>query len=129
MNRSIFLIVFSFFLTMAALGVNTQTVRWGHQLMSETDDIPRSAVVDGEGGIYFAFKKQVKDAPGFAGSVISTSWFLLKYNQEGEQLWSKQLDPRVENTMGMTADDQGNIYVFGHAGSTHEQVVKSRGCM
>jgi len=118
--------VFSFFLTTAALGVNSQTVRWGHQLMSETDDIPRSAVVDGEGRIYFAFKKQVKDAPGFAGSVISTSWFLLKYNQEGEQLWSKQLDPRVEDTMGMTADDQGNLCVFGHAGSTHEQEAKGK---
>jgi len=126
MNRSIFLIVFSLLLTTAALDGNANTIRWGHQLMSETDDIPRSAVVVGEGGIYFAFKKQVKDAPGFAGSVISTSWFLLKYNQEGEQLWSKQLDPRVEDTMGMTADNQGNIYVFGHAGSTHEQEAKGK---
>lgn len=97
MNRSLFLIVFSFFLTTAALGVNTQTVRWGHQLMSETDDVPRSAAVDSEGGIYFAFKKQVKDAPGFDGKVISTSWFLLKYNQEGEQLWSRQFDPGIED--------------------------------
>jgi hypothetical protein len=109
-----------------AMDGNANTIRWGHQLMSETDDVPRSAVVGSEGGIYFAFKKQVKDAPGFDGSVISTSWHLLKYNQEGEQLWSKQLDPRVENTMGMTADDQGNIYVFGHAGSTHEQEAKGK---
>ena len=105
---------------------NANTIRWGHQLMSETDDVPRSAVVDNEGGIYFAFKKQVKDAPGFDGSVISTSWHLLKYNQEGEQLWSKQLDPRVEDTMGMTADDQGNLYVFGIVGSTHEQEAKGK---
>jgi hypothetical protein len=87
MNRSIFLIVFSLFLTTAALGVNNKTVRWGHQLMSETDDVPRSAVVDSEGGIYFVFKKQVKDA---AGSVISKSLHLLKYNQDGEQLLNKQ---------------------------------------
>ena len=60
MNRSIFLIVFSLFLTTAALGVNTQTVLWGHQLMSETDDVPRAAAVGSEGGIYFAFEKQVK---------------------------------------------------------------------
>ena len=126
MNRSIFLIVFSFFLTTAALGVNSQTVRWGQQLMSETDDIPRSAVVDNEGGIYFAFKKQVKDAPGFDGRVISTSWHLLKYNQKGEQLWTRLLDPEVAEVSGLTADDQGNIYVFGPAGSTSERKTKGK---
>jgi len=68
-----FLIVFSLFLTTAALGVNTQTVRWGHQLMSETDDVPRAAAVDSEGGIYFAVIKAVKETPGFDGKVISTS--------------------------------------------------------
>ena len=124
MNRSMFFVVFSLFLTTAALGVNTQTVRWGHQLMSETDDVPRAAAVDNEGGIYFAFKKQVKDAPGFDGKVISTSWFLLKYNKEGEQLWNKQLDPRIKDTDGLAADDHGNIYVFGSASSTHDEEVK-----
>jgi hypothetical protein len=108
----------------AALDGNANTIRWGHQLMSETDDVPRSAVVDNEGGIYFVFKKQVKDAPGFDGSVISTSWHLLKYNQEGEQLWSKQLDPRIKFTDCIAADDHGNIYVFGIASSTHEGEVK-----
>ena len=49
MNRSMFFVVFSLFLTTAALGVNTQTVRWGHQLMSETNDVPRAAAVDSEG--------------------------------------------------------------------------------
>ena len=124
MNRSMVLVVFSLFLTTAALGGNGPAVRWGHQLMSETDDVPRSAAVDGEGGIYFAFKKQVKDAPGFAGSVISTSWFLLKYNQEGEQLWNKPLDPRIRDTDGLAADDHGNIYVFGIVDGTHEGEVK-----
>ena len=126
MNRSPFLIVFSLFLTPAALGVNTQTVHWGHQLMSETDDVPRSAEVDSEGGIYFAFKKQVKDAPGFDGKVISTSWHLLKYNQKGEQLWISRLDPEVADVSGLTADDQGNIYVFGPARSTSERKTKGK---
>jgi hypothetical protein len=126
MNRSLFLIVFSLFLTTVALGANTQTVRWGHQLMSETDDVPRSAAVDNEGGIYFAFIKQVKDAPGWDGKVISKSWFLLKYNQEGEQLWNKQLDPGVAEVSGLTADDQGNIYVFGPADSTSERKTKGK---
>ena len=124
MNRSMFLIVFSLFLTTAALGVNTQTVRWGHQLMSETSDCPRAAAVDSEGGIYFAVIKAVQDAPGFDGKVISTSLHLLKYNQKGEQLWTRQLDPEVAEVSGLTADDQGNIYVFGPGGSTHEEEVK-----
>ncbi|MHC4298505.1 MAG: hypothetical protein ACYS7Y_14485 [Planctomycetota bacterium] len=64
MNRSMVLVVLSLFLTTAALGNNSPAVRWGHQLMSETDDVPRSAVVGSDGGIYFAFIKAVKDAPG-----------------------------------------------------------------
>ncbi len=125
-DRRIALVVLSLFLTSAAVGLNTQTVRWGHQLMSETDDVPRSAVAGSDGGIYFAFKKQVKDAPGFDGSVISTSWHLLKYNQEGEQLWSKQFDPGIEDPLGLTPDDNGNIYVFGHVSSTDERQTKGK---
>ncbi|MHC4569690.1 MAG: hypothetical protein ACYTE3_28520, partial [Planctomycetota bacterium] len=126
MNRSMVLVVLSLFLTTAALGNNSPAVRWGHQLMSETDDVPRSAVVGSDGGIYFAFIKAVKDAPGWDGNVISKSWFLLKYNQEGEQLWNKQLDPEVAEVSGLTADDQGNIYVFGPAGSTSERKTKGK---
>ncbi len=126
MNRSLFLIVFSLCLTTGALGVNTQTVRWGRQLVSETDDVPRSAAVDGEGGIYFAFMKQVRETPGFDGKVISKSWHLLKYNPKGEQLWTRRLDPEIVDVSGLTADDQGNIYVFGPAGSTSERKTNGK---
>jgi len=125
-DKRIILVIVSLYLTSAALGVNTQTVRWGHQLMSETDDVPRAAAVDSEGGIYFAFIKAVKETPGFDGKVISTSWHLLKYNQKGEQLWSRQFDPGIEDPLGMTADDQGNIYVFGHVSSTDERQTKGK---
>ena len=126
MNRSMFFVVFSLFLTTAVLGVNTQTVHWGLQPMSETDDVPRSAVAGSDGGIYFAVKKQVKDAPGFEGKVISQSLHLLKYNQEGEQLWSKQFDPGIKDPLGLTPDDNGNIYVFGHVSSTDERQTKGK---
>ena len=126
MNRSMVIVVFSLFLTTAALGVNTQTVRWGHQLMSETDDVPRAAAVDSEGGIYFAFIKAVRETPGFDGKVISTSWFLLKYNQKGDQLWTRRLDPEVAEISGLKADDQGNIYVFGPGDSTSERKTKGK---
>ena len=126
MSRSIFLIVFSLFLTTAVLGINSQTVRWGQQLMSETDDVPRAAAVDNEGGIYCAFIKAVKDAPGFDGNVISKSWHLLKLNQKGEQLWTRLLDPEVAEVSGLKADDQGNIYVFGPGDSTDERKTKGK---
>jgi len=125
-DTRVVLVAFYLCLASMAMGRNTPTVRWGHQLMSETDDVPRSAVVDSEGGIYFAFKKQVKDAAGFAGSVISQSWFLLKYNQEGEQLWSRQFDPGIEDPLGLTPDDNGNIYVFGHVSSTDKRQTKGK---
>ena len=82
-----------------------------------------AAVVDSNDGVYFAVAKETKDA---SGSTKSKGMFLLKYNQQGGQLWSKQLDPRIRHIMGLTADDQGNIYVFGIAHSTHEQEAKGR---
>ena len=126
MNRSRVIVVFSLFLTTAALGRNAPEVRWGHQLMSETDDVPRSAAVDSEGGIYFAVIKAVRETPGFDGKIISTSKHLLKYSPKGEQLWTRQLDPEVAEVSGLKADDQGNIYLFGPGDSTSERKTKGK---
>jgi hypothetical protein len=121
MNIKMSLVVLSIFLKTAGLGDNAPAVRWGHQLMSETDDVPRSAVVDSNDDIYFVVQKRSEK------EVNSTSKgvFFLKYNQQGDQLWSKQLDPEVKFVTGLSADDQGNIYVTGLADSTPQR--KTRG--
>jgi hypothetical protein len=120
-DKRIVLVILSLFLTSAALGGNDLTVRWGHQLITDTDDVARAAIADSNDGIYFAVKKTSKDA---SVATMSRGMLLLKYSQEGDQLWSRQLDPRIKDADGLTADDQGNIYVFGIAISTHEREVK-----
>ena len=119
-DKRIVLVILSLCLTSAALGGNVLTIRWGHQLLTDTDGVPRAAVVGSDGGIYFTVKQKPNDTSGPA----SEGLFLLKYSQEGDQLWSKRLDPKVEDTDGLTADDQGNIYVFGHVSSTPERETK-----
>ncbi|MCP4262850.1 MAG: hypothetical protein GY774_35875 [Planctomycetes bacterium] len=99
----------------AALGGNDLTVRWGRQLITDTDDVARNAAAGSDGGIYFVINKQSKDA---SGNTTSRGRFLLKYSQQGEQLWSKALGPGIADTTGLTPDDNGNIYVFGHVSST-----------
>ena len=122
-DKRIVLVILSLYLTSATLGLgqNAPAVRWGHQLLTDTDDVPRSAVVSSDGDIYFVIKKESKDA---SGSTTFKSVFLLKYSQQGDQLWSRQLDPGVVDNTGPTADDQGNIYIFGLARSTPERQTK-----
>jgi hypothetical protein len=120
-DKRIILVILSLSLTSAALGRTAPAVRWGRQLVTPTSDVARAGVVDSNDGIYFAVKKESKDA---SGSTTSKGVFLLKYSQRGDQLWSKQLDPGVENATGLAADDQGNIYVFGFVSSTPERETK-----
>jgi len=122
-DKRIILVVFSLCLASTAMGRTAPAVRWGHQLETDTDDVARAAVVDSNDDIYFTVKRQSKDA---SGATTSKGLFLLKYSQQGDQLWSKQLDPRISHISGLTADDQGNIYVFGIADNTHEQEAKGK---
>ena len=117
-DKRIILTIVSLFLTSAALGRNELAVRWGHQLLTPTDDVARAEVADSNDSIYFTVAKKSKDA---SGSATSQGLFLLKYSQQGDQLWSKQLDPGVEDATGLAADDQGNIYIFGFVSSTPER--------
>ncbi|MHC4259654.1 MAG: NHL repeat-containing protein [Planctomycetota bacterium] len=120
-NKRIILVIFFLYLTSTVLGRNAPAVRWGHQLVTPTDDVAHAAVADSNDDIYFAVKRQSKDA---SGSTTSRGVFLLKYNQQGKQLWSKQLDPEIQGTTDLTADDQGNIYISGLAKSTAERKTK-----
>jgi len=63
-DKRIILAIVSLFLTSAALGRDDLTVRWGHQLVTPTDNVARAAVADSNDGIYFTVEKQTKDASG-----------------------------------------------------------------
>ena len=121
-DKRITLAIVSLFLTSMAMGRNVPKVRWGHQLVTPTFDAARAAVVDSNDDIYFVVQKRSEQDR----SSTSKGVFLLKYNQQGDQLWSKQLDPGLEDAPGLAADDQGNIYLFGFVSSTPERETKGK---
>jgi hypothetical protein len=126
-DKRIISVIFSLYLTSTVVGQNTPTVRWGHQLVTPTKDtIFGAMVVDSNDGIYIAVSRTPMDAP----DSTSKDQYLLKYNQDGEQVWSKQLgenageDPLHLVVQGLAADDQENIYVFGYTDSKLGQEKK-----
>jgi len=120
-DKRILLAIVSLCLASTAIGRTGPKVRWGHQLVTPTrDHICGAMVADSNDGIYMVVTRESEDNSGSKAKAV----FLLKYSRQGDQLWSRQLDAGVEGTSGLTADDQGNIYVFGHATSTPERKTK-----
>jgi hypothetical protein len=76
-------------------------------------------VVDSNDSVYIAVSRESQDA---SGSKIKNQ-YLLKFNQDGEHVWSRQLgkigfdEPMGLNVTGLAADNQKNIYVYGYTDS------------
>lgn len=109
-------IVFSLCLTTVTWGRSAPAVRWGRQIVTPTkDSIFRSMVADSNDGIYLAVSRESTDDSGNK----TKHRHLLKYNQDGEVVWTKLLGARNDkeplhiDVDDLVADDRGNIYVFG----------------
>jgi hypothetical protein len=105
----------------ASLGGSAPAVRWGRHLVTPTKDTIFGAMVtDSNDGIYLAVSRESMDAFGAASKV----YYLLKFNRQGDQVWSKQLgagrteDPQHVAVDGLAADDHENVYVFGYTGGS-----------
>ena len=98
------------------LGRTAPAVKWGRQILTPTaDSLFGSLVADSNEGLYLSVTRKSKDASGQA----SEDRYLLKYNQDGDPLWSKQLGANGDDSplplvvSGVTTDDQGNVYTCG----------------
>lgn len=117
-------IIVFLFLATAAQGSQPPAVQWGHQILTPTQDgIFGWMVVDSNDDICMVVSRETEDSSGNK----SKEPFVLKYDPTGQALWSRQLgangtgEPWSLSVDGLTADGQGNIYVFGHTGSSPEQ--------
>jgi hypothetical protein len=108
-DKRIALAVFCLYITSTVLGRNPPTVRWGHQLVTPTEDVVRAAFAGSNDSIYFYVTENQKDT---AGHDIFKKSTILKYNQKGNKIWTKQLDGYVVEDF--TGDNQNYIYVFGY---------------
>jgi hypothetical protein len=111
-------------LTGLAFGDIPPKVQWGRQILTPTaDSIFGSMVADSHNDIYMAVNRESESASG----AKSSEHFLLKYSQAGDLMWEKQLGASGEKPLlhmaadDLAADDQGNIYVFGHTKSSLSQ--------
>ena len=111
--------IFCLYITSTAPGRNVPTVRWGHQLVTPAEDVVRAAFADSNDGIYFCVSEKDKDK---AGHKIFKNTTILKYNQQGDQIWSKQLEGYVVGDF--TEDNHSYIYVFGYIQSTSGKDTK-----
>ena len=107
-------------MTNPGLGRDDLTVRWGRQIVTPTkDSIFGAMTVDSNDGIYIAVSRESRDA---SGSALKKR-YLIKFNQDGNQVWSKHLGANGEEAPlhfavdDLAADDQENIYVFGYTES------------
>lgn len=117
-TKTIFWIIFSFCLAAASPGQNEPVVRWGHQLLTPTQDSIHNGVMvaDSNDCIYIVVSRAPKDTP----ESDSKDQYLLKFNQNGEHLWRRRLgENRKENPLnlvinGLVVDDKDNICAFGY---------------
>ena len=110
--------IFLLCLTSIALGRNAPAVQWGRQIVTPTtDSIFATLVADSNEGVYLSVTRKSEDDAGQK----SEARYLLKYSQDGEPLWSKQLGVNEDGNSvplmvnDMVTDDQGNVYICGHA--------------
>jgi len=111
-------LVFFLCLTSTALGRSVPGVQWGRQIVtSTTDSIFGTLVAHSNEGVYLSVTRKSEDGSGQG----SEARYLLKYGQDGNPLWSKQLgatgdgNPVPLMVNGLATDDQGNVYIGGHA--------------
>ena len=116
-DKRTMLVVFSLCLTSTALGRSAPGVQWGRQIVTPTNDsIFGTLVAHSNEGVYLAVSRKSKDDAGKS----SEDRYLLKYSQDGNPLWSKQIganghgNPVPLMVNGLATDDQGNVYVGGH---------------
>ena len=103
-------------LASTAMGGKPPGVQWGRQIVTPTtDSIFGTLVADSHQGVYLSVTRKSKDDSGES----SEDRYLLKYSQDGDPLWSKQLGANGDDTplplvvSGLATDDQGNVYSCG----------------
>jgi len=115
-NKKILLTLCTLCLTGTTLGRNEPTVRWGHQYATPSNSsLFGTMVADSNDGIYLAIQQRFQDA------AISKpkDQYLLKFNQEGDEVWRRQIGvnragERLHFAVdGLAADKRQNIYIFG----------------
>ncbi len=97
---------------------NEPVVQWGHQILTPTMDsiFNKVMVTDSNDCLYMVITR----TPKGASKSDSKEQYLVKFNNNGEQLWSKRLGKTENeefvnlNVQGLIIDYKQNIYAFGY---------------
>ena len=86
--------------------------KWTRQVGTASEDVGDSIIADSNGDIYVA--GSVGDSLDGNVHYGSADLILMKYDSDGNKLWTKQLgSDGYDHAYGLTMDDNGNIYITG----------------
>ena len=89
--------------------------KWTRQVGTASEDVGDSIIADSNGDIYVA--GSVGDSLDGNVHYGSTDLILMKYDSDGNKVWTKQLgSSSFDHAYGLTMDDNGNIYITGYTG-------------
>lgn len=92
-------------------GSQSGEIIWGRQFGSASEDIAFSATLDNHGNVIIAGRTK---GSLFGKQIGDMDIFVVKFDQNGNQLWGKQSGTEREEEFGEVATDgKGNIYVLG----------------
>ena len=84
---------------------------WTRQLASDNDDFGNSVAVDGTGNAYVGGTTNSNLAGPFLGG---SDVFVIKYDADGNELWSQQVGTTaVDHAESLAVDSGGNTYISG----------------
>ena len=93
---------------------------WTNQLGSDENDNPTDAAIDSHGNIYVS--GYTKGAFEGLKNNGEKNAFLLKWNNDGESIWSKQWGTESdENANGVAIDKNGDIFVTGNIDTNDDE--------
>jgi len=115
------LLVFSFF----SMSIFSQTYEWGGRFGGIGEAVVKKMHVDDEGASYTTgYFTDTADFDISADEQILTSngfydLFVQKTNAQGDLMWAVSVgSPFFDYGTGITADDQGNVYITGYFDET-----------
>lgn len=114
-------ITFLLLLCFSFVAAQTPDWVWGRNIISSNGNATKLMAKDGDGNVYiassFTNSEEVVEGVVLTNTLASTSdIYVVKYDTEGTMIWVQKYSGTSNDLVfGITADDDGNLYMIGRA--------------